>query len=274
MKLLVDRQAMIDRAWAGFGDVAYDLLAPNTQYYAADVKRDRDLDQAKSLLQKAGMARATITLPTCNFLPGMVESSTILAQQAAEAGLKINVDTRSAATYFTPAGGFLTRPFGYEVDQPVGSLLVAYRSEYTPDAPYPDTHWGSQPGGAAAQRLISKAIGATNPTQAASLWRQCQLQQFHEGLGNLVRGAANRGLKRAVRYSNWRLQDGWLADLGTAGTVRGPGGRLGGYRWRCSGPGVSYGKLAPAATAGCAWTRPGRCDRHGGRGATQKRSWS
>ena len=221
MKLLVDRQAMIDGAWAGFGDVADDLLAPNTQYYAADLKRDRDLDQAKSLLQKAGLAGATITLPTCNFLPGMVESSTILAQQAAEAGLKINVDVRSAATYFTPAGGFLTRPFGYEVDQPVGSLLVAYRSEYTPDAPYPDTHWGSQPGGAAAQRLISKAIGATNPAQAASLWRQCQLQQFHEGgylvWGNLpyVDAAASnvRGLKAGAgfSYNNWRLQDGWLA---------------------------------------------------------------
>jgi peptide/nickel transport system substrate-binding protein len=220
MKLLADRQAMIDGAWAGFGDVAYDLLAPNTRYYAAGLTRDRDLDQARSLLRKAGLAGATITLPTCDFLPGMVESSKILAQQAAEAGLKINVDVRSAATYFTPAGGYLTRPFGCKVDQPAGSLLVAYRSGYTPHAPYPDTRWGSQPGGAAAQRLISKAIGATSPAQAASLWRQCQLQQFHEG-GSLVWGnlpyvdaaASNvRGLKAGAgfSYNNWRLQDGWL----------------------------------------------------------------
>ena len=163
---------------------------------------------------------ATVTLPTCDFLPGMVESSAILAQQAAEAGLHINVDVRSAATYFTPAGGFLTRPFGCQAGQPAGSLLTAYRSGYTPHAPYPDTHWGSQPGGAAAQRLIAQAIAATDPAQAAALWRRCQQQQFDEGgclvWGNLpyVDAAANnvRGLTAGAGFSfnNWRLQDGWL----------------------------------------------------------------
>jgi len=71
-----------------------------------------------------------------------------------------------------------------------------------------------------AQRLITKAIGATSPAQAASLWRKCQLQQFDEGgylvWGNLpyVDAAANnvRGLTAGAGFSfnNWRLQDGWL----------------------------------------------------------------
>jgi len=219
-KLLVDRQAMIDGAWAGFGTVAYDLMAPGTQYYASDLTREQDVDQAKSLLKAAGAAGETFTLPTCDFLPGMVESSTILAEQAAAAGVKVVVKTESAATYFTPAGGFLARPFGYEVDQPVASLLAGYRSEYTYGCPYPDTHWGDQKGGAAAERLISQAIAATDPTTAASLWRQCQLQQFNEGgyliWGNLpyVDAAANnvRGLSAGAgfSYNNWRLCDGWL----------------------------------------------------------------
>jgi peptide/nickel transport system substrate-binding protein len=160
-------------------------------------------------------------LPTSDFLPGMVESSTILAEQAAAAGVKVVVNTTSAATYFTPAGGFLTRDFGMEVDQPVGSLLVAYLSEYTLGSPYPDTHWGKQAGGAADEKLISRAIAATDPTQAAALWRQCQQQQFDQGgylvWGNLpyVDAASNnvRGLKAGAgfSYNNWRLQDGWLA---------------------------------------------------------------
>jgi peptide/nickel transport system substrate-binding protein len=219
-KLLVDRQAMIDGAWAGFGTVAYDLLAPGTQYYAGDLKREQDVDQARSLLKAAGVLGDTFTLPTCDFLPGMVESSTILAQQASAAGIKVVVNNESAATYFTPAGGFLVRPFGYEVDQPVGSLLAAYRSEYTIGCPYPDTHWGSQPGGAQAEQLISEAIAATDPGKAAELWRECQLQQFNEG-GYLVWGnvpyvdaaAQNvRGLSAGAgfSYNNWRLCDGWL----------------------------------------------------------------
>ncbi|HXY45174.1 MAG TPA: ABC transporter substrate-binding protein [Acidimicrobiales bacterium] len=220
-KLLVDRQAMIDGAWAGFGAVAYDLLAPGTEYYLSDLKREQDVDQAKNLLKAAGAAGETFTLPTCDFLPGMVESSTILAEQATAAGITVVVDTGSAATYFTPAGGFLSRSFGYEVDQPVGSLLAAYRSEYTIGCPYPDTHWGSQKGGAAAEALISQAIAETDPTKAAELWQECQLQQFNEG-GYLVWGnvpyvdaAANnvRGLTAGAgfSYNNWRLCDGWLA---------------------------------------------------------------
>lgn len=219
-KYLVDRQAMIDAAWAGFGSVAYDLLAPGTEYYAGDLVRQYDPDKARSLFKQAGVLGDTFTLPTCDFLPGMVESSTVLASQAAAAGVKVVVNTESAATYFTPAGGFTIRPFGYEVDQPVGSLLSAYRSEYTIGCPYPDTHWGSQPGGAAAEALISEAIAATDPSTAAQLWRECQLEQFNEG-GYLVWGnvpyvdaAANnvRGLSAGAgfSYNNWRLQDGWI----------------------------------------------------------------
>jgi peptide/nickel transport system substrate-binding protein len=220
-KLLVDRQAMIDGAWAGFGTPAYDLLAPGTPNYLSDLKRDQDVEKAKSLFKAAGVAGETFPLPTTNFLPGMVESSTILAEQAAAAGIKVQVSTSSAATYFTPAGGFLARDFGYEVDQPVGSLTVAYLSEYTLTAPYPDTHWGKQPGGAAKEKLISEAIAATDPGKAAELWREAQMQQFNEGgylvWGNLpyVDAAANgvRGLKAGAgfSYNNWRLQDGWLA---------------------------------------------------------------
>lgn len=220
-KLLVNRQAMINAAWAGFGTPAYDLLAPGTDYYASDLKRTQDVEKARSLFKAAGVLGDTFILPTSDASPGMVESATVLAQQAGAAGVKVVVKTTSAATYYTPAGGFLTRSFGQEVDQPVGSLTSAYLSEYTLTAPYPDTHWGKQPGGGADEQLISQAIAATDPSTAKSLWRECQLQQFNQG-GYLVWGnvpyvdaAANnvRGLKAGAgfSYNNWRLQDGWLA---------------------------------------------------------------
>jgi peptide/nickel transport system substrate-binding protein len=221
-KLLVDRQQMVDGAWAGFGEVANDLLAPGTEYFLSDLKRTQDVEKAKSLFKAAGVLGDTFTLPTCNFLPGMIESSTILADQASAAGVKVVVDQTSAATYFTPAGGFTTRPFGLEVDQPTASLTTAYLSEYTLGCPFPDTHWGEQkPGGAAAEKLIQEAIAATDKGLAAELWHECQQQQFDEGgylvWGNLpyVDAAASnvRGLSAGAgfSYNNWRLQDGWLA---------------------------------------------------------------
>ncbi|HLY48663.1 MAG TPA: ABC transporter substrate-binding protein [Solirubrobacteraceae bacterium] len=219
-KTLVDRQALIDGAWAGFGSPAYDLLAPGTEYYASDLVRKRDVEKARHLFKSAGVLGQTFQLPTTDFLPGMVESSTLLAEQATAAGIKVVVTTKNAATYFTPAGGFTVRDFGYEVDQPVCSLTSAYLSEYTLSCPYPDTHWGKQSGGAAAEKLISQAMGATDKSKAASLWRECQLQQFNQGgylvWGNLpyVDAAASnvRGLRAGAgfSYNNWRLLDGWI----------------------------------------------------------------
>jgi peptide/nickel transport system substrate-binding protein len=219
-KLLVDRQAMVDGAWSGFGTVATDLICPATEYYASDLKRTQDVDKAKSLFKAAGVSGHTFTLPICDFLPGMVESATILAQQAQAAGVKVSIDVISAATYFTPASGYGTRPFGYEVNQPAASLLTYYQAELTPSAPYLDTHWGLQSGGKADEKLISQAIAATKPAKAKELWHQCQQQQFNEG-GYLVWGnapyvdaAANnvRGLAggSGFSYNNWRLCDGWI----------------------------------------------------------------
>jgi peptide/nickel transport system substrate-binding protein len=68
-KLLVDRQAMINGSWAGFGTVGHDLLAPGTAHYAADLKRSQDVEKAKSLFKEAGVLGHTFVLPTCNFLP-------------------------------------------------------------------------------------------------------------------------------------------------------------------------------------------------------------
>ena len=167
-KLLVNRQDMIDGAWSGFGTVANDLLCPGTEYYASDLKQTQDVDKAKSLFKAAGVLGDTFVLPTSNFLPGMVESATILAQQALAAGVKVSVHVESASTYWTTAGGFGTRPFGQEVNQPAASLLTYYLAEYTKSAPYPDTHWGYQTGGAASERLIDEAIAATNPARAKS----------------------------------------------------------------------------------------------------------
>jgi peptide/nickel transport system substrate-binding protein len=219
-KTLVDRPALIEGAWAGFGTPAYDLLAPGTEYYASDLVRTRDVEKARSLFKAAGVLGQTFKLPTTDFLPGMVESSTLLAAQAPAAGIQVAIEVQNASVYFTPAGGFTVRDFGYEVDQPVCSLTSAYLSEYTLACPYPDTHWGKQPGGAAAEKLISQALAATDKSKAASLWRQAQLQQFNEGgylvWGNLpyVDSAASnvRGLSAGAgfSYNNWRLQDGWL----------------------------------------------------------------
>ena len=54
LRLLVDRQQIINLSLSGYGQVANDVFAPWDPCYDSSLKRGRDLEQAKFLLKKAG----------------------------------------------------------------------------------------------------------------------------------------------------------------------------------------------------------------------------
>jgi peptide/nickel transport system substrate-binding protein len=92
MRLIVDRQGMIDQVVSGFGFIGNDLYAPFDEVYADDLpQREQDIDQAKSLLAKAGMDGATFELHTTNGADGMVNTAQVFATQAKAAGITVNV---------------------------------------------------------------------------------------------------------------------------------------------------------------------------------------
>ncbi len=219
-KTLVNRQAMIESALNGFGVPIYDMPGYGSQYYATSLKRTQDVEQAKSLFKAAGVLGHTFTLQTAEVYPGQVESATILAEQAPAAGVKVAVQTTSPSTYFGPAGGFLTRYFGYEINEANSSLTGVYRAELTKGAPYPDTHWSEGPQGDARNAVIDAAIQEVNPSLADQKWHTAQEAQFNEG-GYLwwsafpfVDAAAQnvRGLSSGAgfNFNNWQLQNGWI----------------------------------------------------------------
>jgi peptide/nickel transport system substrate-binding protein len=222
MKLIADRPALVNGALAGYGTVANDLLGVDTQYYASDLtQRKQDIEQAKSLLKQAGKENFSFTLPTCNALPGFNPSATLFAQQAGQAGVKVNVQIVSANTYYTPSGGFLKRPIGLDYGAPFQSLTEVYRTFLTPDAPFNETWWGHQrPGGQAAWNLINEAISAVDPAKAEQLWHEVQVQQYNDGgilgwtnsddlaaVGKNVRGIS---VGREGYMNYYRLLGGWL----------------------------------------------------------------
>jgi peptide/nickel transport system substrate-binding protein len=222
MKLIADRPALVTGALAGYGTVANDLLGVDTQYYASDLpQRHQDIEQAKFLLKKAGQENFSFTLPTCNALPGFNPSATLFAQQAAQAGVKVNVQIVSANTYYTPSGGFLKRPIGLDYGAPFQSLSEVYRTFLTSGSPFNETWWGhQQPGGQAAWNLINEAISAVDPAKAEQLWHEVQVQQYNEGgilgwtnsddlaaVGKNVRGIS---VGREGYMNYYRLLGGWL----------------------------------------------------------------
>jgi peptide/nickel transport system substrate-binding protein len=221
LKLIADRSALVRGALSGFGKPANDLIGVGCEYYLDLPVPKQDIERAKSLLKAAGRENLSFSLPTSNAFDGFVQAATLFAHQCAAAGVKVSVNQIPAATYYTSAAGFLTRPISVDNGTTYQSLTTLYQTWYTAYAPYNETYWGHQKGGAAAEKLINEAIAALSPTRAATLWHEVQMQQYKQG-GTLAFATIDyldattsrvHGLKTTpVRNLNgYRLVDAWLA---------------------------------------------------------------
>jgi peptide/nickel transport system substrate-binding protein len=100
LRLLVDRAQLIDSALDGHGSLASDVFSPFDKGFDTALVRHTDVDQAKSLLKKAGQEDLTVTLTTSQIATGTVAMATVLAEQAKVAGVKINVSNVPSGTFF------------------------------------------------------------------------------------------------------------------------------------------------------------------------------
>jgi peptide/nickel transport system substrate-binding protein len=95
MKMLVDRQAMIDTVFLGYGIIGDDNPIPPTSPFAWRTEVPaRDVEGAIALLAEAGYGPdnpLSVDLYTADFMPGVVAAAQMFAEQAAEAGVTVNV---------------------------------------------------------------------------------------------------------------------------------------------------------------------------------------
>jgi peptide/nickel transport system substrate-binding protein len=212
-KLMIDRPAMIDSVADGYGAIGNDTWGFGTQYFDASLVPTHDPEKARALLKAAGQEGLSVTLQTTD-APYLVSAATLLAQQAAAIGVKINVQQTSLATYFTPTGGFLSGAFRQDEGATYPSMSTAYLSYLATGAPYNDTHWSDT-------GLIAQAMAATDPSKAQDLWYAAQRQQVSEGgtilWTNLpyldVVAKDVHGLQGSAggALGNYRLLDAWIA---------------------------------------------------------------
>jgi peptide/nickel transport system substrate-binding protein len=177
MKLIVDRPAMIEGALNGFGSVGNDIVGKGLPYYDTSLpQRAQDIEQAKSLLRRAGQQNLTVELQTSQIIPGFVESATLLAQQAKAAGVTINLKQVPANSYYNPSLLYLKMAFA-ETQWAITGIKFFYLQALAKDAPYNETHYVS----ASFSDLLNKAIGETDKTKAQGYWNQVQSIQYNQG---------------------------------------------------------------------------------------------
>jgi len=113
MRLIVDRQQMIDQAQGGFSWVGNDVYAPFDPGYPQDLApRVQDLAQAKSLLKQAGYDNSLTVTLNCSAATGAadVQASQVFAEQAKGAGVTMKVNKVDPSAFWN-TGNYLSYPF-------------------------------------------------------------------------------------------------------------------------------------------------------------------
>lgn len=182
--LIADRQELVDGALSGAGVVGNDLFGKGYEYYAADLpQREQDLDRARALLKQAGAEKLKVSLDTSAVAAGFTEAASIFRDQAAKAGVTIDVKMGSKDSYWA--------------DILDGGTLACYRSGAMPieahisqrlltDSTTNATKWKHKDFDA----LYQQAQSTRDKTERAAVYERMQRRLYAEG-GFLIWGFAD-----------------------------------------------------------------------------------
>lgn len=214
-RLLVDRQQMVDQSLNGFGTVGNDVFSPQDPDSDRSLKRVRDIDKAKFLLNKAGAANLAVELVTADFSPGVLQGAQVFAQQAKDAGVTINIKQLTIDQYYVTYPNW---PFCSDYWQYYPYLSVVAFG-LLPSSPWNASHWKSEP----YEKLYAEAIGTLDASKRTELVHEMQRLEFDQGgliiptFNNLLDLLATNvmGFKPSTTgngLSNFNFAKVWLAD--------------------------------------------------------------
>jgi peptide/nickel transport system substrate-binding protein len=138
MRLMVDRQQLINSALDGYGVIASDVFAPYDVDFNPSLHRQQDIPQAKFLLKKAGQENLTVQLTTSAIATGTVAMATVLAEQAKAAGVTINLKTVDPGVFF--GNNYLQWNFSQDYYSYAPYLSQVSQSFLGDVAPFNETH--------------------------------------------------------------------------------------------------------------------------------------
>lgn len=175
MRLLVDRPQVVAQAFSGQATVGNDLYGRYDVAYAKDLaQRQQQVDQAKSLLKQAGRSGLQAELVTAPSFAGMVEGSSVFAQNAADAGIDIKVKKVDGGTLY--GDKWLSWPFAADYWVTRSYLSQASLSSL-PSSPWNETHWHDP----AYIKLVQQALGQPDEAKRGELLHAAQQLEYDHG---------------------------------------------------------------------------------------------
>jgi peptide/nickel transport system substrate-binding protein len=176
LKLVVDRQAMLDAVLVGYGEAAADNPVPvgSPASFATDAPA-ADVARAKQLLAEAGHPTGLrLDMFTAESVPGMVRMAEVYAQMAAAAGIQITVNVTPADSYWDDV--WLKKPLvtsSWSMRPPVEALSYPFRSSSDVN----ETHWKN----ADYDRLLAQADATVDAGERLKLYQAAGKLLAEEG---------------------------------------------------------------------------------------------
>lgn len=145
IRLLMSRKQAVDSALAGQGAVGYDYIGRFSEAFEGGPKREQDIEQAKSLLKRAGRENEAFEVVTSPIAAGIVKACEVLAQNAKTAGVNLTTKLVEPSTYFSRYGKW-TFSIDYWVGLPylvTSSIALGPKAEIVNTTHFNDPEYNS-----------------------------------------------------------------------------------------------------------------------------------
>ncbi|GAA5062497.1 ABC transporter substrate-binding protein [Streptomyces similanensis] len=165
IKLGIDRKALVEAVFLGYGAPANDLFGAGAKYYLGDVPvPERDTATAKQLLKEAGAAGKPFVVRTAEYETGLNSSAELFVEQLRGLGLDAELAKVNTTEGYDPAGMKACDAIAFPLG-PVSLALTYTRSAAFPTLAFPDKE---------LKDAVATAISTTSQTARADAWTKAQ----------------------------------------------------------------------------------------------------
>jgi peptide/nickel transport system substrate-binding protein len=178
MRLIVDRQQMMNVVFAGHGIIGNDVFGYATPEYDHSIpQRQQDIGQAKSLLKAAGQDGMNVELVVADLAQGLTSSAEVFAQQAKAADVTVKLRKITVTDWFN---NFLKWPFTLDYWYYYYYLpAVAFTTLST--ANFSDTHFSNP----RYDSLYKEALATLDAGKRHEIEHEMMMIDYEEG-GNII----------------------------------------------------------------------------------------